>query len=412
MANFIQRAWRRAASSLFGEEINRRISAAVDAVDRRSDVRLLGAGSGRDNFAQDRVELMRDAMEAWRTNPLAHRIVSLTTEYVVSDIKLACEHKRTNDFLQAWWEHPQNRMAIRCQEWCDELTRAGDLFPLISTDAAGMSFMRAIPSYDGETWGIEHIDTAENDVENELKYRCVSTIDGKDAITYKAFKKDGNEPNGNGEFEPVMLHYAVNRPVGAQWGESDLGSLVRWLKRYSQWLEDRVRLNRFRNIFMYVVKRAFSNDAEREAYEAQLNSHPPQPGAIKVLNSKSNEEWEVISAKLSSIEANKDGLTLKKMVAVGAGLPMHFLSEPESATRTTAIQSGSPTYRHYESRQQYFLWMLSDIIRVVLARRKAVDKFIKTDIEVIVTGADVSARDNAALAIASERIVRGFAEMR
>jgi hypothetical protein len=40
-----------------------------------------------------------------------------------------------------------------------------------------------------------------------------------------------------------MLHYAVNRPVGAVRGESDLAPILPWLRRYNRWLEDRVRLN-------------------------------------------------------------------------------------------------------------------------------------------------------------------------
>jgi len=56
--------------------------------------------------------------------------------------------------------------------------------------------------------------------------------------------------------------------------------------------------------------------------------------------------------------------------------------------------------------------MLSDIIKVVLERRNAVDRYVRADGEVVITGGDVSARDNAALAIASERVVRGFAELR
>ncbi len=53
-----------------------------------------------------------------------------------------------------------------------------------------------------------------------------------------------------------MLHYAINRPVGALRGESDLAPLLRWLSRYAAWLEDRARLNRFRTAFLYVVRRA------------------------------------------------------------------------------------------------------------------------------------------------------------
>ena len=43
-----------------------------------------------------------------------------------------------------------------------------------------------------------------------------------------------------------MLHYAVNRPIGAVRGEGDLTPILPWAKRYSEWLKDRVRLNRQR----------------------------------------------------------------------------------------------------------------------------------------------------------------------
>ena len=49
-------------------------------------------------------------------------------------------------FLNHFWEHRFNRMSIRCTEWCDELTRTGNLFVLVSTDAAGMSYVRAVPA--------------------------------------------------------------------------------------------------------------------------------------------------------------------------------------------------------------------------------------------------------------------------
>jgi hypothetical protein len=35
-----------------------------------------------------------------------------------------------------------------------------------------------------------------------------------------------------------MLHYAVNRPLGALLGEGDLATLIPWLLRYSRMLED------------------------------------------------------------------------------------------------------------------------------------------------------------------------------
>ncbi|HZW03415.1 MAG TPA: hypothetical protein VFF68_05790, partial [Anaerolineaceae bacterium] len=215
----------------------------------------------------------------------------------------------------------------------------------------------------------------------------------------------------DGRCPTVMLHYAVNRPVGAVRGESDLAPLLKWLNRYAAWLEDRARLNRYRTAFLYVVRTRFASEAERQARQAVLQAHPPTPGSILVTDD--SESWEVISPKLEADDAASDGLALKKMIAAGAGLPLHFLAEPESATRTTAESAGGPAFRHFEMRQQFFLWMVADLARLALRRRAMVDRSIGDPERVAlrVYGADLSARDNAALAEAAARASAAFVEL-
>ena len=100
------------------------------------------------------------------------------------------------------------------------------------------------------------------------------------------------------------------------------------------------------------------------------------------------------------------------MIAAGAGIPLHFLAEPESSTRTTAEASGGPTYRHYEQRQRYFLWVVEDVLRVVLARRAKIDRRIPSGVPLAVSGADISSRDNVSLAMAATQISAIFQDMR
>ena len=207
-----------------------------------------------------------------------------------------------------------------------------------------------------------------------------------------------------------MLQYAVNRPAGGQWGESDLAPVLKWLSRYSGWLEDRARLNRYRNAFLFVVQAKFANEAARKARQIALNAQPPTPGSILV--SDDTEEWKTINARLESGDVKEDGLALKKMIAAGAGIPMHFLAEPESATRTTAEAAGGPTYRRMEQRQQYFIWLLSDILRAALARRAVVNRSLNKDAALAVAGADISYRDNISLAMASSNILNVVSELR
>jgi hypothetical protein len=254
-----------------------------------------------------------------------------------------------------------------------------------------MSYLRVVPAAD-----IDRIEAMENDVEQPV------TFIGKAGQVYPAYRKDNDGLDGEGGFAPVMLHYAINRPAGAQWGESDLAPLLIWLRRYAAWLEDRMRLNRFRNAFIYRVRANFTSEAARRARQLELAANPPSPGSILVTDE--SEDWSVISPKLEALDAQTDGLALKKMIAAGAGVPMHFLAEPESATRTTAEAAGGPTHRQFEQRQRYFLWLLRDLLGVVVQRRALVDGRVDPRAGIILHGADISARDNLAMAQAGEKI--------
>lgn len=364
------------------------------------------AGSPRDRFDGDRAEVLKDALDAWRLNPLARRIVALTTQYVVGGgITINCGHEPTARFLDAFWQHPLNRMAARCHELCDELTRTGNLFLLLSTDASGMSYLRTFPADQ-----IERIESRTNDAEQPLRFFPKGSRAQPEPAAIPAYDADADQPGEDGAFPTVMLHYTINRPVGAQWGESDLAPVLKWLSRYANWLEDRARLNRFRNSFMFVVKSRFQSEEERRARQTLLAANPPTPGSILVCDE--SETWEVIQPQLESHEAGEDGLSLKKMIAAGVGLPMHFLAEPEGATRTTAEAAGGPTYRHFEQRQNTFLWIIEDILRAVCTRRALVDRHILQSPPIHVSGADISARDNLALSMSANNIAATLATLR
>lgn len=398
-------------SRLFQPLIDRQVRQAL-AHAETDNTFLAGSRSGEtvtDRHTFDREEIQFQALEAWRVNPLARRIVGLTSQYVVGGgVSYSSPHAATAAFLRGFWEHPLNRLPIRVYEWCDELTRSGNLFLLLTTDAAGMSYVRAIPASQ-----VKQIHSKPNDLDQEVSFEMQpnwnATATG-DPVTWPAYNAQTETLNTEGGFKPVMLHYAINRPVGAQWGESDLAPVLRWLSRYAAWLEDRARLNRFRTAFLYIVHAKFSSEAERRARQSALNAAPPSPGSILVTDE--NENWEALHPRLESDDAAQDGLALKKMLAAGAGIPMHFLAEPEGSTRTTAEAAGGPTYRHFEQRQRFFLWLLGDLLHAVVNRRSLVDGRVSRRAEITLSGADISARDNVSLAMAASNISQVLTELR
>lgn len=353
----------------------------------------------RDRLPYDHQDILQQALDAWRSNPLARRIVGLTSQYVVGGgIHIQSNHPGTDEFLNKWWRHELNQCVLRVYEWCDELTRSGELFFLLSTDSAGMTYVRAIPATQ-----IIALETEENDLQQETAYHHQVGVLGEETI-WPAYDSRMDSPD-----QTVMLHFAINRPPGAVRGESDLAPLLVWLNRYSIWLEDRARLNRYRNAFYFVVKARFLSEAERANRQAVLNAIPPTPGSILVTDE--SEHWDVIHPKLESHEANSDGLSIKKMIAAGAGLPLHFLAEPESSTRSTAEAAGGPTFRHFEQRQLFFIEMLRQLATVAVRRRRQADSKIDHEANIQVHAADLSARDNAALAIATQAASRTFFDL-
>ncbi len=255
--------------------------------DRDSFYEQGGPREDRDRAVYDREEVLRQCLEAWRVNPLARRVVALTTQFVLGGgIALSSNHPATQSFLKTWWNHRLNQMPLRLVEWSDELTRSGELFILVSTGADGMSYLRAIPAL-----AIAGINCAPNDSDQETSYIEKDSLAGdlgelREGRVWQAYDPITDTPGENGTFQPVMLHFAVNRPAGALHGESDLAPVLKWLGRYTQWLEDRARLNRFRQTFLFQVKARFTSEAERSARQAALNGNPPPPGSILVTDER------------------------------------------------------------------------------------------------------------------------------
>ncbi len=389
-------------------EVSRR--AALMLTDRDGFYDQQSGSDQRDRYAFDRREMLRQALDAWRTNPLARRIVDIATQYIIGGgVSITSHHKPTSDFLKDWWHHPLNKFDSRAAEWSDELIRSGEIFLLLSTDQAGMTFVRAIPAIQ-----IDEIITTPNDIQQEIEYTQAAGWDPNKedwaAIQrWPAYNPLDDQPGPDGRYPAVMLHYAINRPAGAVRGESDLAPILKWLSRYSAWLEDRVRNNKYRNSFLYVVTAKFANEAERLARQTMLNTNPPNPGSIMVTDD--NETWTVIKPQMDSFEAGADGLAIKKMIAAGVGIPMHFLAEPEGTNKTTAEVSGGPTYRHLEQRQDFFTWMIADLVHAVVHRRATVDPKIHPDAKIDVHAADLSPRDNISIARATNSIGAVFTQL-
>jgi hypothetical protein len=319
---------------------------------------------------------------------MGRRIIELTTEFTVGDGFKFHAPKNVIKLLEEFWNHPLNNLDQQLPEWADEAWRTGDLFLLVSVDAGGQAYVRALPS---ETIGI--IDTTSNDYRQEVLYRR----DAMDEHPWPSYARGAGQ-------DYFVLHFPLNRAIGASFGESDLAPVLYWISLYRQWLEDRARLNYFRQMFSFVLTRPFTSQAEKDKYMRDFAFKLPKKSG-GVLGLDPNETLEAINPELSSSDAETDGLALKRMIATGVGIPMHFFAEPESSTRTTAEAAGTPTFKRFERRQEYLREVVRSLLLIVAELH---GKSVKRS-EIVIEVPDVTEKDNAALAIAVQRVTAAFA---
>jgi hypothetical protein len=346
----------------------------------------------RDRLNYDRQSVLTQAITAWRSNPIARRIIELTTEFTVGTGFTFEAPPSLQKYLTEFWHHPLNNLDQQLPEWADEAWRTGDLFLLCSKDAGGQLYVRALPS---EYIGV--IETRENDYRQEISYKH----DALDENPYPAYAVTDDQ-------QAFVLHFPLNRAVGASFGESDLAPVLYWISLYRQWLEDRARLNYFRQLFSFVLTRPFTSQAEKDKYMHDFAFKMPKKSG-GVLGLDTTETLEALRPELSSSDAAEDGIAIKKMIATGVGIPMHYFAEPESSTRTTAEAAGTPTFKRYERRQEY----LKEVVRTLLLTAVEVRRQSRMDtvkrVQIKVLTPDVTEKDNATLAIAVQRITSAFA---
>jgi hypothetical protein len=248
-----------------------------------------------------------------------------------------------------------------------------------------MSYVRFVPAPQ-----IREIRTAENDYEQELEY--LETDDPIEPRTWQA------EPDAI--TEPQMLHFAVNRPLGATRGEGDLTPILPWARRYTAWLKDRVRLNAQRTKQGLLLVQV-SDDSLVEAKRAAVEQQNPLESGAYVYGP--GEEVEMPTLNIGAADAEQDGKALRLAIATGSNTGLHYLGEGGDVNYATAKEMGEPTTRFYAERQGQFVTMLETLVTAAYNRFTQSDR-TRREMQFVTTIAEVARADNQALATAAAQI--------
>jgi hypothetical protein len=353
--------------------------------------------SDRDKTLSARREDLSSALAAWRTNPLARRIVTLTRDHVWGKgLRPISKNKTIQRWLDRFWDHDLNLMDERWPAWIDALTTDGEVFPtFFQSEADGMTICRALPAaqIDDIKWhteDYEQITTFGQHLDNEIELKWWPSI---------LFATPD---------QPSMWQYAINRPVGVIRGDGDLTPALPWLAYYSDWLESRVKRNAILTKFYYDI--AVENSADVDDAKTRY-AHPPADGTAVVH--AASEKHSVIQPQINADDAEADGLAIRKMIAVGGNIPLHWLAEAEGgSSQATSSNMNDVSYRHYETRQAFIKRRIQHLCAFAYRRAAdagAVRRF--ADLQLSISASDISREDNQKLAQSARELTSAFAEM-
>ena len=328
--------------------------ATAHAVEDRGYRTLLSPQTERDLPPADRRALLLEVYEAYLTNPLAHAVIELGTNFVLGGgVRVIAEDQRVQRIIDDFWQDADNRMDERIYGLLTELALFGEQFVRFFVDPlTGRTVVRQLdPLY------VTEIETDPEDVERPLRYRYAPPPAGA----------AGPLPAEDtwiaaGEIEAA----AVNKVSNATRGRSDLSTLLPWLRRYKDWLTDRVRINRYKGAFLYDVTLAGASRADLERKRAEMG-RPPEPGTVLFHNE--SERWQAVNPQIGADDVSSDGRALKLMIAAGAGVPEHFLGEGGHVNRATAAEMGLPALKRFQRRQEYLRQLLVRIVRRAIQSR-------------------------------------------
>ena len=301
------------------------------------------------------------AFYLYDSNPMAHRILELTKDFVIGDgYKFKAEDEAVQEILNNFWNDPDNNWDMKQDTKALELGLWGEqCYPVNVNKHNGHVKLGYL-----DPGLISQVKTARGNPENltQVLYRI-----GKYAQKVRSLDiiKVNNDPRSALRFKKLegdCFFFAINKVAWSSRGRSDLLSISDWIDGYDQFLFARLERAFFLNTFIWDVLCEGMNKNEIEEFaKTQL---PPKPGSIRYHND--NIKWSVVSPQLDSSEASGEANMFKMQILGGAGFPNHWFGEGDKTTRATAMEMGLPTLKKLKSRQQYFKYMLKHIFNFVI----------------------------------------------
>jgi len=392
MIRLIKAVYERAVSSM---EVERSRAAAeariiseasnivVDRPDRDGWHRLFSVNDREKGLSQsDQLEMIRKARQFYATDPNGRAALGTMVHYIMGRGLTITPKSKDPEVWYIWqefWTSPRNRMALRQFEIPLRSLRDGELFmEFFDQDEQG--------NKTGKTT-IRFIDPLMVRAEDSKLAPISQTLnngvntdpeDVEKVLSYTVRKRENEN-----EFRQVsaenVVHIKLNVDSDQKRGETQLLPIMKLIKHYDQWLENRIILNKIRSAIVLVRKVEAATPSELSSLAATLPaaSTPATESRKKnirggtILTAGPGVSYEMLSPNLNAADAKEDGRNIKTSMAAGMNLPEYVFGDASNANYASSLIAESPMVKAIQYWQIFFEHWFSAIYRKVI--QSAVD---------------------------------------
>lgn len=345
----------------------REAAGAFDDEDR--GYRPLSGRARRDLSPLAQAQMQKLAAYLWEANSLANRLIELPLAYLLAEgVRLSCTEPEHQEWLDAFWADPINRMDLRLPTFARELALFGEqCLPAYVNGVTGhvrlgyldpslIGRVIADPGNPAQEIGVETVRDQQGAVR---RFRVI--VRGEDDELFARAAREMRAGFDSGD----AFYFSVNKFAAGQRGRSDLIAQFDWADGYEEWLFDQMERSSDLDAFVWDVKitGATPEDVQKRAREIQR----PGRGAVRVHNDQ--EEWAALAPELKAEDRSSFARLVRNHLLLGATVPEHFAGGGGDVNRSTGESMSDPFFKVCTMRQTTLRHMLVEMGSYVLYQR-------------------------------------------
>lgn len=317
----------------------------------------------------DHYEMLTQAFKFWLTDLHARAIVRNLTKFVLGKgpvIKPASENEKAKEWWKTWvreskWNKKEKEMVSRT-------FRDGEVFLRFFVDEndglVKVRFLRAN--------NIKNPSVEKDKVKGENVTSGIGTNpdDVEDVMSYYLCDREGNLRERIDASEVMHLKILVDSDMKR--GMSVLLVAMAMIKKYADWVDDRITLNKVRSA-VALIRKVPGTSATVGGIRGKHQSEKQSADKYKqkmlnrgtIITASKGIEYDMLSPNIQAADAKDDGRNILLAVAAGVGFPeMILTADYSNANYASSLTAQNPFVREIEDWQDFY----EDPYREIYAR--------------------------------------------